>query len=1227
MGATLRLVDRVDGTGHVVDLALESAGARRTATARVGFELSAREREDVRWYLEDYLQYPVEPAPAIARGIEARLAELGGELFRQVFEADRNTMGLWAAVEPALADARVEVATGAAGAAGIPWELLRDPATGGVLSVRTEAFVRGLAEAAGPVAVPQAAETLRVLLVICRPGGAVDVPFRSVASHLVRLSRGAREVFELQVLRPPTFAQLARVLQAAKIAGAPYHVVHFDGHGTWADSESLQAAAAAEGPEFDRERFSVLSEPRAGSHGYLVFEDPAVKGNQLLVDGPALGQLLADTGVPVLVLNACRSAHAGLATEPEHDGGTGLDAHRRVRAYGSLAQEVMDAGVAGVVAMAYNVYVVTAAQFIGNVYAALLEGRELGQAVTAARRQLAASPLRQISLQARPLQDWLVPVVFEAAPVTLHAIPPAQGLVVSLSQTEAGQERASLDPAVLAEPDVGFYGRDETLLALDRAFDTSQVVLLHAWAGGGKTSTAVEFARWYALTGGAQDVLFSVFTRHLPLPRLLDQIGDRYGPALEQGGVDWATLDEDQRREVALQVLAQVRLLWIWDNVEPVAGFPAGTPSAWTPGEQHELAAFLRDLAQRAAGSGCKVLLTSRRDEQAWLGDLPTRIALPAMPMLERLELAKAVASRQTGTAQRFLDVQDWRPLLEFTQGNPLTVTVLARQAIRDHRTSKDQIQAFVDELRSGAATVTDDAAQGRGASLAASLDYGFSHAFTDPERAQLAVLALFQGFIDVDALRAMGSPDQPAGPVPALAGLERQAGIALLDRAAETGLLTPYGGGYYAVHPAVPWHLHRLFEHHYGGSASPAARQAVQAWTAAVSSLGEYWLRRYSQGHAEVIGFLGAEEDNLLRARQLARRHGWWDQLMGAMQGLRTLYGHTGRTVEWRRLVDELTPDLADPATAGPRPGREDQWSVFISYRIDIARDARDWPAAQELQQAVISWDRQQAADALVTPPEQLSAVQRNQIDNLAVDLHDLAQMLRDQDDPGCVPPYEESIRLSQRIGDRSGEANVTLNLGNAYTGVPALRDLDRAQYCYQRAGELFGEHDTFGQAKVAGQLGQVAYERFRDARNAGEPVEQLARHLTDAETAYQRVLKMLPSGAVSERATTHNQLGIVYDDAGDTDAALRNYQQAIQYCERQDNPFIAGQTRYNAALALINAGRYPEALLYAQAALRDFQSTGPGAAGRADLTRQLIERLEGELAGEPDPNTDQAT
>jgi tetratricopeptide (TPR) repeat protein len=1212
VSGVLRMSCRPVGAGFAVRLSLEGSGVGRAAEARFGLELSAQDREDVRWYLEDYLQYPVEPAPQVASRVEGRLGDLGRELFQRVFEGSRDATGVWDAVAGSLSDTRVEVDAGIEAGSAVPWELLRDPVSDGVVALRAGAFVRTHPGTAVPVRVPEPeAAGLRVLLVICRPGGRQDVPFRSVASHLVRLSRGAREAFRLDVLRPPTFAELGRVLEAARAAGEPYQVVHFDGHGAWLDAQAAGGEVPAGG--FSPNQFSMVSPPRPGSHGFLVFEDPGGGGKQQLVDGPALGGLLAGAGVEVLVLNACRSAHADLVTEPE-TAEREADAHRRVRAYGSLAQEVMDAGVAGVVAMRYNVYVVTAAAFIGEVYKALLAGRPLGAAVTAARRQLAADPQRQIGGRPVPLQDWVVPVVYEAVPLQLRPVQAGEPEIsVDLDQAEAGRERAGLEGGLPSGPDTGFFGRDETLLALDRAFDGAPIVLLHAWAGAGKTSTAVEFARWYALTGGTNGVLFTSFEHHLTLARLLDQVGDEFGPLLEQAAVPWAALDDQQRRKLALRVLAQVPVLWMWDNVEPVAGFPAGTPSAWTKAEQDELLAFLRDLKR---DTRCQVLLTSRRDERAWLGDLPARVALPPMPMLERLELAQAVVRRQTGSAQAFLDVEDWRPLLAFTQGNPLTVTVLARQAIRDHRTTRRQIEGFVEQLRAGAAAVTDDAAQGRNASLAASLDYGFNQAFTEDERAVLALLALFQGFIDIDVLRAMGDPGQPGGPVSAVAGLAREAGIGLLDRAAEVGLLTSYGGGYYAAHPAIPWHLHTLFQRHYGPDDSPAATRAIHAWTTATSQLGDYRHDQYHAGHAEEISVLGAEEANLLRARYLALSRHWHDLIIGAMQGLSALYGHTGRTVEWRRLVDELIPEFADPASGGPLPGRGEDWSILAAYRIDIARAARDWPAARQLQDVQIAWHRQHAAAALATPPGELDDWRRNQIRSLGVVVGRLAHTLREQDDPSCVQYYTEAMDLYQRIGDLRFEASVAFNLGNAYKNIPALRDLDQAEHWYLRHLELLEDHDTLSRARNACQLGNIAYERFKDARAAGAPDEELLRYLNDDAAAYQRALTLLPEDAVNDLAVAHHSLGNAYAEATDTGRALGHYQQAIQYREREDNRYGAGWARHDAAVALMDAGRRHDALLYARAALRDLEAVGPGAAAFADQVRRLIAQLEQEPA-----------
>ena len=122
-----------------------------------------------------------------------------------------------------------------------------------------------------------------------------------------------------------------------------------------------------------------------------------------------------------------------------------------------------------------------------------------------------------------------MPIVWERTPLRLWAAKSDETpLKIKL---EAAAKAGSLDPELPARPDVGFFGRDETLYALDRAFDKHDIVLLHAYAGGGKTATAAEFARWYALTGGLKGpVLFSSFDRHLPLARVLDKIGEMFAP-------------------------------------------------------------------------------------------------------------------------------------------------------------------------------------------------------------------------------------------------------------------------------------------------------------------------------------------------------------------------------------------------------------------------------------------------------------------------------------------------------------------------------------------------------------------------------------------------------------------------------------------------------------------------------------------------------------------------
>ncbi len=195
---------------------------------------------------------------------------------------------MWTSLHPRLSDTRVEIVTGVREATAIPWELLRDPQTGAVLTLRARAFVRTYAQPESTAKYtldPAASGPIRILLVISRPAADDDVPFRSVAGRLIKgLDEAARETFQLDVLRPPTFERLGKTLRQAKNKGQPYHIVHFDGHGVYTEAPKSDTGWLAE--LLSGLTPMLLSAPRSGPHGYLLFENPDLDQNIQLVDGP-----------------------------------------------------------------------------------------------------------------------------------------------------------------------------------------------------------------------------------------------------------------------------------------------------------------------------------------------------------------------------------------------------------------------------------------------------------------------------------------------------------------------------------------------------------------------------------------------------------------------------------------------------------------------------------------------------------------------------------------------------------------------------------------------------------------------------------------------------------------------------------------------------------------------------------------------------------------------------
>jgi CHAT domain len=328
--------------------------------------------------------------------------------------------------------------------------LMRDPKMDSPISLRVKAFVRVESKPnIAFVSVPPTQDgRIRLLYIACRPSGSQDVELRAVANRLLQDLGPDRARFDIKALRPPTFERLQKELADAKADNRPYHIVHFDGHGIYDDLSKSQLA-----DWLSALSSLTLGSGKSGKHGYLLFEHPS-EDKMRPVDGQTLGQLLHDNGVPVLVLNACQSAMHEAAAAPK----TARDIHDEARAIGSLAQAVVDQGIPAVLGMRYSVYVVTAAQYIGQLYAALAGGRSFGQAATEGRKHLRLNPERWVGLQPRPLQDWFVPVAYESAPMELCPAVPMDAL--------SGQPE--LDPVQLNHlllryvPEEGFIGRDDS---------------------------------------------------------------------------------------------------------------------------------------------------------------------------------------------------------------------------------------------------------------------------------------------------------------------------------------------------------------------------------------------------------------------------------------------------------------------------------------------------------------------------------------------------------------------------------------------------------------------------------------------------------------------------------------------------------------------------------------------------------------------------------------------
>ncbi len=347
--------------------------AEEVSRAPLSWPLDAGALEDLRWYLEDYLQAPYGVWEDRGPAIQGKLPGWGEQVFASVFGSGPARLAYERARNKGF---EVVFRSADPGLLALPWELMRDST--GPVALGAGGISRSLRIAGGAGTLEVPGGRLRVLMVISRPAGTSDVSYQMVARPLLERLDAVRGDVGLTVLRPPTFDALAGTLASAASRGEPFHVVHFDGHGVM-PGHSLGGGAVIGG------RAAMMTAP---GEGVLVFEKPGGGSDQ--VSAWKVAVALAEGKVPVVVLNACQSGAVGKDLEA------------------SVATALLKAGCAAVVAMAYSVYAVAAAEFMAVFYEPCSPGP--ASAGVPPGGGGCSSRTGGRARRGLPLADWLVPV-------------------------------------------------------------------------------------------------------------------------------------------------------------------------------------------------------------------------------------------------------------------------------------------------------------------------------------------------------------------------------------------------------------------------------------------------------------------------------------------------------------------------------------------------------------------------------------------------------------------------------------------------------------------------------------------------------------------------------------------------------------------------------------------------------------------------------------------------
>jgi tetratricopeptide (TPR) repeat protein len=1110
---------RAAGTAQLV-YEPATAGQRPVESGkwRLVAPLGPIEAEDLSWYLERWAVWPNPVVAARAKKVEANLKAWGQALHAAALPPEQTATVLqaWAGVD-ANASRRFSVSVDPSLEAGVsvsetataqeaatallalPWELLHN-GDGFLFQGARPTRVRRRLPNTRNLSVPVVATPLRVLLITARPEdnacGYLD--HRASAGPLVVATEELGERLKLTLLHPATYAGLEAELARAQQAGEPYHVVHFDGHGV-----------------YDR---------RVGLGG-LCFEDPSdshkLTGRRHeTVFTDRLGPLLTGYRIPLVVLEACQSAQAEAGGE-------------------SVASELLQRGVASVVAMSHSVLVETARRFVAAFYGELARGQRVGQAMLAGQRALHSDPSRgeRYGIGELTLADWFVPVLYqeENDPQLFTAIPAPQ-----TTEDFRARLRARLGKVPPEPVDTGFVGRSRDLLALERLLRHERWAVVRGQGGEGKTALAAELARWLVRSQQVERAAFVSVEVNSHGGAVLDALGRQLS------GGDYSSAKYESPEQALLpieQALKEQATVLVIDNMESVLLPPyLDAPKLQSEAAAEELQVIL-DLAQRLLRAGeTRIVFTSREalpapfDAERQRRELRQLEHSDAVALIEVSLRAGDSDARGAAQAAAALEAQreEIEALVDAVQGHARTLALLGPELRRRGvAATQAALEELMEQMQRQVADLPADDPRRREQSLFASVELSLRRLSAE-NRERVRVLGMFHGGVDLDVLGWMTGWEQAD-----VAGLAAE----LVD----TGLAIANPYNRLSLNPALCPYLK--------ASLSKEEQQALcSRWQEAMAAYLDCLRQQQNQNIDLAATLTLLELNNLFALLDYSQAAGDPETTIDRATSLYSLLRFIGKP----RLLERVA-QVRDGAAAALGEG----WSHarFEASRTRIEQQL----AGGQLREALAGAEQllQQARGS----EEQAYAGADY---DLAMAFAVLGRVLKSADVARQARP------LLQEAGRRF-EAIAKQRSNNAAEGM--------ASVCLAEQGDCLRELGRYEEAAAAYQESIRRSDQLGDQRDVAVSKGQLGtvrllqRRYNDAMDAYQEASKIFSRlnepGTV---ATIWHQIGMVHDEEGRPVAAEEAYNQSLAIEVRLSNQ--AGQARTLAHLGNLyrNALQRPE-------------------------------------------------